>query len=68
MAAVEILGWNGLSCFGLHLAIANSMKDDNWISCVTGIAHRIFGVFTYGWKKKRGLIKVQTKIFLLTIL
>ena len=30
-AAVEILGWNGLSCFGhnLHLAITNSMKDDD---------------------------------------
>ena len=48
-AAVEILGWNGLSCFGhnLHLAITNSMKDDDRISCAIGIAHKIVGAFAH---------------------
>jgi len=51
--AVEILGWNGLGCFGhnLHLAITNAMKDDDQISCATGIAHKIVGVFAHSWKK-----------------
>ena len=42
-AAIEILGWNGLSCFGhsLHFAINNSMKDDDQISCAIEIAHKI---------------------------
>ena len=54
-AAVEILGWNGLSCFGhnLHLAITNSMKDDDRISRAIGIAHKIVGAFAHSWKKKR---------------
>ena len=55
MAALDILGWNGLGCFGLHLAITNSMKDDDQISCVIGIAHRIVGVFAHGWKKEKRL-------------
>ena len=63
-AAVEILGWNGLSCFGhnLHLAITNSMKDDDHISSAIGIAHKIVGAFAHSWKKKRDLIKVQTEM------
>ena len=61
--AVEILGWNGLSCFGhnLHLAITNLMKDDR-ISRAIGIAHKIVGAFAHSWKKKRDLIKVQTEM------
>ena len=44
---MEILGWNGLSCFGhnLHLTITNSMKDDDRISGAIGIAHKIVGAF-----------------------
>ena len=63
-AAVEILGWNGLSCFGhnLHLAITNSIKDDDHISRAIGIAHKIVSVFAHSWKKKRDLIKVQTEM------
>ena len=63
-AAVEILGWNGLSCFGhnLHLAITNSMKEDDHISRAIGIAHKIVGAFAHSWKKKRDLIKVQTEM------
>ena len=46
-AAVEILGWNGLSFFGhnLHLTITNSMKDHDRISGAIGIAHKIVGAF-----------------------
>ena len=63
VAALEILGWNGLSCFGnkLHLAITNSMKDDRIIH-VIGIAHKLVGAFAHSWKKKRDLIKVQTEM------
>ena len=53
MAALDILGWNGLGCFGLHLAITNSMKDDDQISCVIGVAHGIIGVCTWLKKEKR---------------
>ena len=44
-AAMEILGWNGLSCFGhnLHLTITNVIKDDDRISHVIGIAHKVVG-------------------------
>ena len=63
-AAVEILGWNDLSCFGhnLHLAITNSMKDDDRINCAIGIAHKIVGAFAHSWKKKQDIIKVQTEM------
>ena len=46
-AIVEILGWNGLSCFShnLHSAITNSMKDDDRISHAIRIAHKIVGAF-----------------------
>ena len=49
IVAVEILGWNGLSCFGhnLHLAITDSMKDDDRISHAIGIAHKIVGAFAH---------------------
>ena len=49
-AAVEILGWNGLSCFGhnLHSTITNSMKDHDCISHAIRIAHKIVGVFAHG--------------------
>ena len=62
-AAVEILGWNDLSCFGhnLHLTITNSMEDDQ-VSGAIGIAHRIVGAYAHSWKKKRDLIKVQTEM------
>ena len=64
ISAVEILGWNGLSYFGhnLHLAITNSMKDDDRISHAIRIAHKIVGAFAHSWEKKRDLIKVQTEM------
>jgi len=49
-AAVEMLGWSGLSCFGhnLHLAITNAMKDNyRMISRTIGIAHKIVGAFAH---------------------
>jgi len=54
LATVEILGWNGLSCFGhnLHLAITNALKDDDRISRAVGIAHKIVDAFVHSWKRK----------------
>jgi len=64
LAAVEILSWNGLSCFGhnLDLAITNAMKDDDRISRTVGKAHKIVGAFVHSWKKKRDLVKLQTEM------
>ena len=46
---MEILGWNGLRCFGhnLHLAITNVVKDDDRISCAIGITYKIVGAFAH---------------------
>jgi len=53
IAAVEILKWNSLACFGhnLHLAITNFMKDD-WVACAIGVAHKIINTFAHSWKKR----------------
>jgi len=42
IAAVESLKWNSLVCFGhnLHLAITNSMKDDDRVAHAIGVAHK----------------------------
>ncbi len=41
--AVRDLGWPWMSCFGhnLHLAITNSMKNENRISRAIGVCNRI---------------------------
>ena len=64
IAAVEILKWNNLTCFGhnLHLGITNSMKDDDRITRAVGVAHKIINTFAHSWKKKRELMKLQTEM------
>ena len=47
VAAIQILKQNRLSCFShnLHLAITNSMKDDDRVTRARGIAHKIVNAF-----------------------
>lgn len=65
-AAIQSLKWNRLSCFGhnLHLAITNSMKDDDRVTRAVGIAHKIVGALSHSWKKKRDLVKAQMEFSL----
>ena len=51
--AVRDPGWLWMSCFGhnLHLAITNSMKDENRISRAIGVCNRIVTAFSQSWKR-----------------
>ena len=68
IAAMRILKWNRLSCFGhnLHLAITNSMKDDTRVSRAVNVVHKIINTFTHSWKKRRELAKAQVELKLPT--
>ena len=50
-----------MSCFGCncHVAITNSMKDENRISRAIGVCNRIVTVFGQSWKRLGELSKVQ---------
>ena len=52
--AFHDLGWPWMSCFGhnLHLAITNSMKDENRISRAIGVCNWIVSAFSQGWKRR----------------
>ena len=68
VAAMRILKWDRLSCFGhnLHLAITNSMKNDTRINRAVDVAHKIINTFAHSWKKRRDLAKAQVELKLLT--
>ena len=62
--AVRDLGWPWMSCFGhnLHLAITNSMKNENRISRAIGVCNRIVTAFSQSWKRRRELSKTQLEL------
>ena len=68
VAAIRSLKWNRLSCFGhnLHLAITNSLRDDDRVTRAVGIAHKIVNAFSHSWKKRRDLVKAQMEFSLPT--
>lgn len=60
-ALSKSLLWPRLPCFGhnLHLAVTNSIKDDNRVKRALGICRKIVASFSYSWKKKRELSEAQ---------
>ena len=64
IAAMDILGWKRLSCFGhnLHLAVTNSVKGDHRISRAVGVCKKLVVCFAHSWKKKRELAEVQEEL------
>ena len=68
VAAMRILKWDRLSCFGhnLHLAITNSMKNDTRITRAVEVAHKMINTFAHSWKKRRDLAKAQVELKLPT--
>ncbi|RXN23605.1 zinc finger BED domain-containing 1-like protein [Labeo rohita] len=61
--AIELNNWTRLQCFGhrLHLAIERAMKDDR-IQRAVGVCKKIVAAFSYSWKKRRDLAKVQDEL------
>ncbi|XP_073689131.1 E3 SUMO-protein ligase ZBED1-like [Garra rufa] len=61
--AIELNNWTRLQCFGhrLHLAIERAMKDDR-IQRAAGVCKKIVAAFSYSWKKRRDLAKVQDEL------
>ena len=58
------LVWPYLYCFGhnLHLAISNSIKEDNGVQRALGVCRKIVTTFAHSWKKKRDLSLAQTTL------
>ena len=58
------LAWPYLYCFGhnLHLAISNSIKEDNGVQRALGVCRKIVTTFAHSWKKKRDLSLAQTTL------
>ena len=56
--------WTHLSYFrhNLHLAVVNSTKDDPRVHRALGLCRKIVTSFSYSWKKKRNLAKVQSDL------
>ena len=65
--AAERLQMTRLACFGhnLHLGVTNALKDDSWLSRALGVCKKIVSSFSYSWKKKCELSKVQSEMKLL---
>lgn len=55
------LAWPRLPCFGhnLHLAVTNSVKNNDRVKRALGMCRKIVSTFSYSWKKKRDLAEVQ---------
>ena len=53
-----------LACFGhnLHLGITNALKDDYQLSRALGVRKKIVSSFSYKWKRKSELSKVQSEM------
>ena len=62
--AAERLQMTRLACFGhnLHLGVTNAMKDDSRLSRALGVCKKIVSSFSYSWKKKSELSKVQSEM------
>ncbi|KAE8575740.1 hypothetical protein XENTR_v10003928 [Xenopus tropicalis] len=61
--AIELHNWTRFQCFGhrLHLAIETAMKDDR-IQRAVGVCKKIVAAFSYSWKKRREMAKVQNEL------
>ncbi|XP_030224922.1 zinc finger BED domain-containing protein 1-like [Gadus morhua] len=59
--AMELNQWTRLQCFGhsLHLAIENTVKDDQRIKRATGLCKQLVAVFSHSWKKNAALKQAQ---------
>ena len=62
--ATEKLQTTRLACFGynLHLGVTNALKDDSQLSRALGVCKKIVSSFSYSWKKKSELSKVQSEM------
>lgn len=58
------LAWPRLPCFGhnLHLAVTNSIKDDDRVNRALGLCRKIVSAFSFSWKKKRDLAEIQQSL------
>ena len=62
--AAKRLQMTRLACFGhnLHLGVTNALKDDYRLSRTLGVCKKIVSSFSYSWKKKSELSKVQSEM------
>lgn len=64
VSACQILGLNHISCFGhnLHLAVTNSLRDDQQIARAVGICKKLVSCFSHSWNKRRDLAIAQEEL------
>ena len=64
ISAAERLEMTRLACFGhnLHLSVTNALKDDPRLSRAVGVCKKIVSAFSYSWKKKSELSRVQSEM------
>ena len=57
VSAANKLNWTRLSCFShnLHLAVTNSIKDDQRVSRALEVCRKIVQTFSHSWKKRSDL-------------
>ncbi|XP_034076583.1 zinc finger BED domain-containing protein 4-like isoform X3 [Gymnodraco acuticeps] len=61
--ALDLNAWTRLQCFGhrLHLAIEKSAKDPR-VDRTVSILKKMVSAFSFSWKKKRELARLQTEM------